>query len=835
MGRGTLIAAFLGGVCLLGCGSPEATYERVRREVDRGEFNSTLTEVDKALRRFGQNNTEWEWRFRVLKARILVSRSQGEEALGILKPDLPAELSSTNIPEQRKLYQGIAHRYAQQFAASESDFRDAEILVQPLDAQHVCQFLVAQAALWVDEGKYDAAEANYERALSLSRQSGLPRSEASALADWGRLATTQGRFDRALDLYRDALQRARSLDMQANTATILGNLGWSYFELGDFENALDYYQQAAIASQRSGISGYQLYWLTGVANSFTAQHDYGSAENLLRTTLDLANRQKNLQTVAECLNDLTEIMLKTDRVPEAEKYNREAVVMEQSGADHFGAAHAQLLLGRIATANRDFNGAAAIFDSLIQDAKIERPIRWNAQAELGRVREEQGRYRDAQASYLDAIATIEDTRRSIDHDELRLSFLSGGIEVYGEYVDFLVRRGRPADALMQAEVSRARTLAEGMSSDQSRPVSMGPPERLAGRLHATLLFYWLGERRSHLWVITPKGLAYFALPPAKEIEATAKSYRQAVLSGRSVLQEANSDGMKLYGVLIEPAQKLIPYGSRVILLPDGGLHGLSFETLIVSKPKPHYWIEDVVVSTGTSLALLESSASEHAAGLRNLLVIGNTLPPSDNFPALPQAAAEIDRVKKYFRGPRGVVLARDQATPRNYLNGHPEGFAYLHFVTHGIASRAHPLESAVILSAEGNDPASYKLYARDIVRHPLAAYLVTISACNGSGTRAYSGEGLVGLSWAFLRAGARNVIAALWEVNDASTPQLMDRMYGELSQGHVPADALRAAKLSLLHSDGVFQKPFYWAPFQLYTGGSGKGHTSSVSARRNAD
>jgi CHAT domain-containing protein len=127
----------------------------------------------------------------------------------------------------------------------------------------------------------------------------------------------------------------------------------------------------------------------------------------------------------------------------------------------------------------------------------------------------------------------------------------------------------------------------------------------------------------------------------------------------------------------------------------------------------------------------------------------------------------------------------------------------------------------VILSKE---PAtdSYKLYARDIVTRHLNAELVTISACNGSGARAYSGEGLVGLSWAFVRAGAHNVIAALWEVSSApSTPQLMDVFYKGLSRGEDTATALRNAKLSFLHSPDsnyVFKKPYYWAPFQLYAG-----------------
>ncbi len=95
---------------------------------------------------------------------------------------------------------------------------------------------------------------------------------------------------------------------------------------------------------------------------------------------------------------------------------------------------------------------------------------------------------------------------------------------------------------------------------------------------------------------------------------------------------------------------------------------------------------------------------------------------------------------------------------------------------------------------------------------------MTISSCYGSGTRAYSGEGLVGLSWAFLRAGAHNVIGALWDVSDSSTPRLMDEMYEGIQQGKDPAQALRAAKLSLLHSTDSFRRPFYWAPFQFYTG-----------------
>ena len=68
---------------------------------------------------------------------------------------------------------------------------------------------------------------------------------------------------------------------------------------------------------------------------------------------------------------------------------------------------------------------------------------------------------------------------------------------------------------------------------------------------------------------------------------------------------------------------------------------------------------------------------------------------------------------------------------------------------------------------------------------------------------------------AFLRAGAHNVIAGLWEVSNASTPQLMDELYKGLNAGKDPATALRDAKLTLVHSTGNYRKPFYWAPFSL--------------------
>ena len=770
--------------------------------------------------RYGGKGPEWLWQFRILKAHILVSQAAAAEALAILHDDVPSSLAKTEIPVRKAMLEGMAYRVSQDFKHSEERLANAEDLANRSQPQLLCEVLNFKGALEVDEQKYPEAEATYNRALKLARQYGRPDQEASAQVSLAWVATKRARFDEAVERGHSALQLARSMDMQGLVAATLGNLGWNYFELGDFENALEFYKQSAQRSEESDLKGLAPYWFTGVANSYAALGDYRSAEELSRRTLERARKLNNAQTITECLDTLAEITLRSGRLEEAEKDNKEAIGLEESGQDHFGVLESVLLSGRIETRKGDFPQAEKLFRRVLEDPNAETALRWEAEARLADLYDAEGLPEKAEQGYKKAIDTIEAARETIDRTDLRLSYLSGGIEFYQDYADFLLAHGRSLDALKVAELSRARTLEEGLGNVTKSSKITGNnlvPQDLARRLKVTLLFYWLAEKHSYLWVITPSKTTYFPLPSATEIDPVVKAYREALRGMRDPLETGNADGQKLYAMLVEPVKKLIPADSRVILLPDGSLYGLNFETLIVPGPMPHYWIEDVTLATGSSLTLLARARAGATPKEKSLFLVGDTIQPNADFPKLPQAPAEMKNIEKYFPEARREVLSGSKATPAAYLSSQPEKFAYMHFVTHGIASRARPLESAVILSKEKDDD-SYKLYAREIVGQRLTAHLVTISACEGAGKRAYSGEGLVGLSWAFLRAGAHNVIGALWEVSDISTPELMDKLYDGLNRGQDPATALRNAKLSLLHSDSVYKKPFYWAPFQLYAG-----------------
>jgi len=816
--------------------SPQKVYDTAWEELKRGDLELALRDADRGLRRYPSPNTQWHWRFRVLKAEVLVWQHRNEESLALSRQDLPASLAHTDLAVWRRLSQTAASAYTQQLPDAERYLAEAEALAQAYQPELLGQVALRRGTVLFWENKTIDAQRAYREALQLARQEKEPFLEAASLGSLSVVAAKQEHYDESVDWGREALKLSESIGAKSSVSRILGNMGWSLRELGDFDSALSDYKQAEQASARNGQVGDQIYWLTGISSVYYQQHDYAAAQAVLEQAFDFARQQDDKTIIIEYLNDLAELAVETGKIDAAEKYYKQALAIQRvsNGQDWTATHDTTLIRARIEATKLNYAEAEKFFRQLINEPQASTAQRWEAHARLAMVYRGEGLATKAEEEFRGSLATVELARSSLQAEDLRLSFLATAISCYDDYIEFLLAQHRVEDALHVAELSRARTLAEGLGAAaaklQTLPVPGFYPRQIAQHSNAALLFYWLGQKKSYLWVITPAKVSCLTLPGATQIDLLVKSYREVVLSGRDVLETHAADGARLYNILVEPAEKLIPQGSRVILLPDGSLHGLNFETLIVSEPKPHFWIEDITVSTASSLTLLSGGkrASSSSAGILparqqddaavsggNLLLVGNAVQASPEFPVLRHAETEMARIQHYFPESAREVLTGPRATPAAFLASKPEKFAYVHFVTHGTASRAHPLDSALILSPQGD---SYKLYARDIVKHPLSAYLVTVSACAGSGTRAYSGEGLVGLSWAFLRAGAHNVISALWEVSDASTPQLMDRLYGELSRGQDPASALRTAKLSLLKSDSVFKKPFYWAPFQLYSG-----------------
>jgi CHAT domain-containing protein len=144
-------------------------------------------------------------------------------------------------------------------------------------------------------------------------------------------------------------------------------------------------------------------------------------------------------------------------------------------------------------------------------------------------------------------------------------------------------------------------------------------------------------------------------------------------------------------------------------------------------------------------------------------------------------------------------------------------YRIVHLATHGVLNTRQPDLSGVVLSlvdAAGR-PQDGFLRLHDIYNLRLNADLVVLSACQTALGRDVGGEGLVGLTRGFMYAGAKAVVASLWQVDDESTSELMKRFYrGMLEEKRRPADALRAAQLDMSRQRR-WSAPFHWAGFVL--------------------
>ena len=695
----------------------------------------------------------------MLRAEILARQGLYRESLALLRAEPPASLAGADLAVRRGLVQGAASAWLRQPVDAAEFLARAETSARAHHPELLGEVALALGASDFLAGDLKGAATAYQEALQRAQEQKDLYLEANALGGLAVVATKEERYDESIERNQAALQLAESLGAQKSLVMILGNMAWGYTRLGDFDTALAFFNRAVEVSAHSGFADLQVYWSGGTSQAYYQLHDYEAAEAVLMRALDLARSQGNKRTLTVYMNSLSETELQLGRTESAKQYYEEAIHLEQDSPDRSELLASELIRGNIAATEHDYVYGEKQFREVIEDPKADKSQRWEAEAGLARIYALTGQSAKAETEFRRCVSLVETVRSSVQAEDLRLSFLSSAITFYDDYIDFLVSEHRIEDALQAAELSRARTLEEGLSAKvaaASRSTRAVRPQQIAEKLKATLLFYWIGHKHSYLWVITPLRTAHFALPKASEIEPMVKSYRKALAGMRDARDSGREQGEKLYAMLVEPAKRLIPPGSRVIVLPAESLYGLSFETLIVPEPQPHYWIEDVTLTTAGSLTLLEHSEVGPEKKEKTLLLVGNTEQPNADFPSLPQAPAEMQKIEHYFPDSSRKVLAGKQATPSAYLNSDPEHYSYVHFVTHGTASHTRPLESAVILTKEGD---SYKLYARDIVTHPLKAQLVTISACNGAGTRAYAGEGLVGLSWAFLRAGAHYVIA----------------------------------------------------------------------------
>jgi CHAT domain-containing protein len=787
-----------------------------------GDLTSAQNKADQELKYYSGRDAGWAMEFRLLEAEVLTFGGHSQDVLALLADPKISYPATGDAAIKRAMLSSNAHMHLGQPALAQQEISEAQRLSESSNSALEGEVLQTKGVIEGRRQQLPEAGDSLRASLEIARKQRDEFLEAVDLLNLGWLALQREHYGEALDWFSASSDIARSIQARFVLESDLGNVGWALYKLGDFERALPNFEQAEEQARILGAAVNRIEWLNNAGLCLYRLGDLNGAEAYYRRALEAAEALNSNELIADAHTWIGFIYFDRGQLDAAKSEADKALAAAKSLNDKSTELD-PLFLEALLDARSNAPTPAMLL-SLDREAADAPSLRWQIENAIGDFYMARHDLPQAKLWYGKSIQVFETQRKAVRDEELRLPFFANGDALYRDYADLLIESGKSDEALQFLDVGRARTLEEGL--DPKMGLSRGrrdrdmSPQSIAGRLHAVILFYSLGPEKSYLWTVMPNRIQMFTLPTQTEIDARVQRYQKAILRSSDPMREANEDGRALYDMLIAPAASLIPEGSRVFIIPDGSLNGLNFETLLAPGPGgPHYWIENVTVTSASSIRLLSGlSADAPEPDANNLLLIGNPVLPSAEYESLPNASAEISEIAAHFSPDRRTVFTQAKAVPAVYAASHPDHYSYIHFVAHGTASRLSPLDSAVVLSAEAQHPDSFKLYARDIVRQPLRARLVTISTCYGSGQRAYAGEGMVGLSWAFLRAGSHNVIGALWQVNDASTPQLMDRLYAELQNGARPDAALRTAKLSLNHSTSVYRKPLYWGAFQLYAG-----------------
>ena len=795
-----------------------------------GSLAVAQTNADQARREAAAGHAridqEWELKFRLLEAEILFKRNLLEETLALLADD--AAFPRSGDPAiKRLLLRGLSHFYLKRSEEASHELVEARRLAEAVQSPSMGEVLRAEGTVQRRSGNLDTAFETLRRSLTIARDHHDALLEANDLVDLGLVSLQSGHYDQAVFWSEEAARFARSIQARRQLQWALGNEGWAYTSLGDHERALEDFRGAASLAKELEMSASQVLWLQDAG---LAEYELGALREArkfdeealhLAVTLPAADE---IDQIANIEANLALLLIQQDQYDAAKGHGDNAVLTARESKDHKVVAYAAFVDALIAAhlaGGEDADRRLLQAWRLTPDSETRMEIE-NALAKLYAGRRQA---RQAEVWYRRSVETFEHNRSAVRNEALRLSVFAYGDSVYRDYADFLIGAGRTNEALQVLDRARARTLDEGLGAglveSAAHHKETVDPSAVARKLGAPILFYALGAQKSYLWVITARETSLFALPARQQIESWVDDYQRAIQKSVDPLRTANPAAMALYDALVKPAAGFIVGGSKIYIVPDGILHALNFETLLEPTAEGiKYWIDEVTLTTTSSIRMLaRANADLPDAATRDLLLIGDPAAAGNEFASLPNAAAEIERIQRHFPAQGQTVLTRARAVPAGYTMSGPEQFRYIHFVAHATASRSSPLDSAVVLSPTPANPDDFKLYARDIVNHPLHSRLVTISACYGSGLRTYAGEGLVGLAWAFLRAGSHNVIGALWQADDAATPLLMDKLYAEIAAGRSPDTALRSAKLAFIHAPNVYRKPFYWGAFQLYTGG----------------
>lgn len=722
-------------------------------------------------------------------------------------------------------------------------------------------------------GDYTGAQAAYREALGIFSEIGESSGEIWAWNGIGSVAQHLGDFDGAVAGYRRSMLRAVEVKHGNGELRALNNLGTIEFLRGDPGKALAAFERARDLQLRRGNQRESVIPALNVAICLTHLGRYQEAEEALREGIALCAAGGWRSLEISLRNQLARVYFNKKDFPAAARAYRDCLAFGETlplgtriqvsyGLSNTlgkmdSSAAGLAVLDAIETSEREAVGdEMAVYLIGTRGLRLLEMRRPAEALRFLRIADERATRLGLSDARLYALSNAAIACRSLGQADSSLALLERarlvweaerkvsaspdwreargalGSMIYTDLAagwmerrDGSSERSRLSAAFDRLQVFKARTLLDRMRGPQTVPVEEAQSENLIGleqlqrdilRPEEAFLDCYVGPERSIVVAVTREDARFMLIPPESTLVARIEVYRemltadadggQPVVSERTLRRAARGIDSTLFGGV----EGLLRGKQRIFVSPDGPMHRIPFglgEAGDQADPHARRWIR---APSATVLSVLRSSSSSTTSGkrtsetIRTLAVRGT---PRPGRRALDGARAEVYRLARRYRG-----VETDLPAPREGESAWQrlESYDLIHVAAHTRILDQAPWQSSIEI-VSGQDST---LTARQVASLRLRASLVVLSSCESAGGGIRSGEGVAGLTSAFLAAGAPTVLSTLWPVDDRITADLMDSFYAALSDGHPPGEALAIAQAET-RARPATRAPFYWAGFVL--------------------
>lgn len=652
-------------------------------------------------------------------------------------------------------------------------------------------------------GDHKKSEGYYGQALNIAVELDDLKGQGINLGNLGSACFDQKKFKEALDYYEKALEIARKTKNPLDEGTRLGNMAGAYRELGEFNKSLDFYNRALQLTTQCGNAQNSVQQYLGRGLTYEKLNKIDNAIADLVRAVEIVENVRGDLGVEEYKNsfsnkyiliydELIELLMLRNRPRDAMEYAERAKA-------------------------RSFLDIVGNSDFIKDKAKDKEPAEKELQL-LSKIRELEKRLQSLpEDQSMDVISEIKKTQK--EHSEI-------------------------LEKLKIKDSEYASLISVNPSSPEDIRKTLQPDE--------VLVEYFTTENKTLVWIMTKDGFDSLTLPADSGIvEKDAADLRYALEpenlkdTGADETASCNEKLSQFHLKYFAPIEDIINKNAkndgkikRLVIIPHGGFHLVPFAALVDSNGK--YLIDKYEILTepsassfvlfrirekknpgkfvGYALGNIDMSFNEtgnggtreNRGGNSDISDSGSIFPQEfrSGFAPLPGTKRETEEISREFRSRNKTAdcyMEKTFSTQKVFETAPAAGV--LHFATHGFISGRAGGKFSGLITADGF------IYMMDIFKWKLNAEMVVLSACKTGMGEVSGGDDVASLSRAFMQAGADNLIATLWSVQDDATRQLMVEFYKEILKGTAIPTSLRNAQLKLKKQ---YPHPTYWSGFVVY-------------------